>query len=128
MDKVAFKEAVQAELSQDELAGLRMYQVVSPTTGAKLLFMPIIRKGGGSVQWTARLHYRGAMGFVRLGSNAIEVAGFPKDYYDKAKMFLAQLQERYAILPASETKLELVEGKIESQRLAEGLPELPKEE
>lgn len=128
VDKVAFKEAVQAELSRDELEGLRMYQVVSPTTGAKLLFMPIIRKAGlGGIQWTARLHYRGAMGYVRLGKNAIEVAGFPSDYYDKAKIFLAQLQEQYAVLPASEAKLELVEGKIEAQRVAEGLPELPTE-
>lgn len=129
MDKVAFKEAVQGELSRDALEGLRMYCVTSPTTGAKVLFMPVIRKAGlAGVQWQARVHYKGAMGYVRLGKNAIEVAGFPTDYYDKSKIFLAQLQEQYAVLPASEAKLELVEGKIESQRLAEGLPELPKED
>lgn len=128
MDKVAFREAVNVELSRDELEGLRMYQVVSPTTGAKILFMPIIRKAGAAgVYWTARLHLKGAIGYLRLGKNAVEVAGFPSDYLEKSQVFLAQLQSKYALIPATEASLELVEGKIEAERVAEGLPEVEAE-
>jgi len=123
MNKVAFKEAVDGVLTEDKLKGLRMYQVVSPT-GAKLIFQPIIRKAGASVSWCVRCFYPGAMGYIRVNKTVVESAGFPSDYLEKSHLFLAQLNEEYGILPAGEAKLELIEGKLQEQREAEGLPEL----
>jgi hypothetical protein len=92
------QEAVEAEPLKEEPVGLRMYEVVSPTTGAKLLFMPVIRKGGNYVYWTARVHFKGAIGYVRLGANSLEAAGFPADYLEKSKIFLQQLNSKYKVM------------------------------
>jgi hypothetical protein len=92
------QEAVEAEPLKEELAGLCMYQVVSPTTGAKLIFRPVIHKGGNYINWTAQIHFEGTMGYVRLGVNALKAAGFPPDYLEKSKIFLQQLNSKHKVM------------------------------
>jgi hypothetical protein len=91
-----FLETAKRELSAEELGGLRAYQ--ASTDRGSVIFMPVIRKMGQEIQWTARTYMKGAMGPLPVTKASLKAIGAPPDWNEKAKTFLAALQEEHPAL------------------------------
>ena len=94
-----FLERVKRELSAEEVAGLKTYS--AQTESGRLLFMPIIRKMGGEVQWVSRVQIKGAMGPLPTTRSSLKAIGAPEDWFDKSKSFQDALQREYPALPTA---------------------------
>ena len=94
-----FLERVKRELSAEELAGLKTYS--AQTERGRLLFIPIIRKMGGQVQWVSRIQVKGAIGPLPANRATLQAIGAPADWADKSRTFLDALQREYPELPQS---------------------------
>ncbi len=92
-----FLERVKRELSAEEVAGLKTYS--AQTERGTLLFIPIIRKFGGQIQWVSRIQVKGAIGPLPTNRAALQAIGAPDDWADKARTFLDALQREYPALP-----------------------------
>ena len=92
-----FLERVKRELSAEELAGLKTYS--AQTERGRLLFLPIIRKMGGEVQWVSRVQVKGAVGPLPATRATLQAIVAPPDWPDKARNFLDALQLEYPALP-----------------------------
>jgi hypothetical protein len=91
-----FINRAKRELSAQELEGLRAYQ--ASTSRGSVVFMPVIKKMGQEIQWTARTYVKGAMGPLPVNKASLKAIGAPNDWSDKAKTFLAALQEEHPAL------------------------------
>ena len=97
MTQPDFLQNAKRELSAEELSGLRVYQ--ANTDRGSVLFMPIIRGFGQQVQWTSRVHLKGAMGPLPATRASLKAIGAPDDWADKGRMFLEALQSEYPAIP-----------------------------
>ena len=97
MTQPDFLENVRRELSAEELSGLRVYQ--ANTDRGSVLFMPIIRGFGRQVQWTSRVHIKGAIGPLPATRASLKAIGAPDDWADKSRTFLDALQREYPAVP-----------------------------
>ena len=91
-----FLEKVRRELTAKELSGLRAYQ--ASTGNGSIVFMPVIKRFGEEIRWTARVHLKGAMGPVPVSKASLRAIGAPADWAPKASQFLAALQDEYPAL------------------------------
>ena len=92
-----FLEKVRRELSAEELGGLRAYHAGADQ--GSVLFMPIVRKFGQEIRWTARVHLKGAMGPLPVSKASLKAIGAPDDWAGKSRAFLDALQSEYPALP-----------------------------
>ena len=91
-----FLEATQRELTEEELQGLTSYRARADR--GSVSFLPIVRGMGQQVQWTARVHIKGAIGPVPVSQASLSAIGAPEDWTEKSVMFLDTLQRKYASL------------------------------
>ena len=96
MAKSDFLERVKKELTAKELSGLRAYHAT--TENGSIVFMPVIKRFGEEIKWTARVHLKGAMGPVPVSKASLKAIGAPADWAPKASQFLAALQDEYPAL------------------------------
>ena len=89
-----FLEKAKRELSARDIQELKMYQTTSPT-GARLIFMPIVRKWGADVNYSVRVHYPGVSGPLPLSKAALDAGQFPESYLEKSRTFVKALGEHY---------------------------------
>jgi len=114
MPQNEFLEKARRELTAKELGGLRVYE--AQTDKGSVLFMPIIRKGH-QVQWTSRLHIKGAMGPIPVSKASLRAIGAPDDWTDKTRTFLDALQSEYSALPGGSDSAQLPPGEESSPQL-----------
>ena len=69
------------------------------TDRGSVTFMPIIRGMGSQVQWTARVHIKGASGPVPLSRASLRAIGAPYDWTEKSRSFGEAHQREYPALP-----------------------------
>ena len=93
-----FLERVKRELSAQELAELKTFSAHAPR--GSVIFVPIIRKFGGQIEWQSRVQIKGAMGPLLTNKATLAAIGAPADWNEKAKGFLEALQAEYPALPA----------------------------
>ena len=94
-----FVERARRELSAEELSGLRVYH--AQTERGSVVFMPIIRKMGQQVQWTARVYIKGTSGPLPASRASLRAIAAPDSWGEKTKSFLEALQQEFPALPQS---------------------------
>ena len=94
-----FVERARRELSAEELSGLRAYQ--ASTENGSVLFMPVIKRMGQDIRWTARVHLKGAAGPVPLNRASLRAIGAPDSWADKSRAFVETLEREYPAIPAA---------------------------
>ena len=94
-----FVERAQRELSAEALSGLRVYH--AEAEHGTVVFMPIIKRMGAQVQWTARTYIKGTSGPLPASRASLKAIGAPDDWVEKSRAFLEALQQQFPALPQS---------------------------
>lgn len=91
-----FVDKVRRELSAEEMAGLRAYS--ASTDAGSVVFVPIIKKFGQEIRWSARVHVKGASGPLPLSRASLRAINAPESWADKSRTFLEALEREHPSL------------------------------
>ena len=104
-----FADRVRRELSAEEMAGLRAYS--ASTDAGSVVFVPIIKKFGAEIRWSARVHIKGASGPLPLSRASLRAINAPESWTERSKVFLEALEREHPSLgPGFPERRSLGEG------------------